>query len=410
MRRIGSVFLLTSLVALTGCPNLVAPTDPNQSVVDVQITASVSRGPAPLSVQFTVAAASPNGGPYSYSWNFADGSTSTMRNLTHAFMEPGLYTVRLSVTDARGETGRESIDIQVQGTGATAEIRTDTTAGPAPLLVRFDGTGSSAPDDDIRDYFWDFGDGTTSRDSDPIHQYTNAGEFTATLRVVTAGGVENSTAVTITVGAGTASLDFGTGSVAGLTIPTTATITTGTIEAWIKPNATGGTFFNAGNGSLVIGVNPEAGLLRVTQSGTENDLTITDIREVWHHIAVTYDSEVGGTVYLDGISIGSFAAVEDSEGMGLPISVGTIQLGPGYSGKLAEVRVWSSLRTSQQIIANLSGRANGLEADLIGYWPINEGRGQALNTPGRGTFGTLGNTVDTESTDPDWSTDAPDID
>ena len=37
--------------------------------------------------------------PYSYSWDFGDGSTSTEQNPTHTYNEAGTYTVTLTVTD-----------------------------------------------------------------------------------------------------------------------------------------------------------------------------------------------------------------------------------------------------------------------------------------------------------------------
>ena len=39
-----------------------------------------------------------------YSWTFGDGATATSATATHAFAEPGKYTVRFRVTDAVGNS------------------------------------------------------------------------------------------------------------------------------------------------------------------------------------------------------------------------------------------------------------------------------------------------------------------
>ncbi len=46
--------------------------------------------------------------PYSYEWDFGDGSTSTNEALTHAYKSAGSYTVSLTVTDDRDNTDTET--------------------------------------------------------------------------------------------------------------------------------------------------------------------------------------------------------------------------------------------------------------------------------------------------------------
>ena len=42
--------------------------------------------------------------PYSYEWDFGDGSTSTSKAPTHSYKSVGYYTVMLKVTDDEGNT------------------------------------------------------------------------------------------------------------------------------------------------------------------------------------------------------------------------------------------------------------------------------------------------------------------
>ncbi|MCC7573167.1 MAG: PKD domain-containing protein, partial [Candidatus Methanofastidiosum sp.] len=49
--------------------------------------------------------------------------------------------------------------------------------------IHFDGTKSSDEDGNIVSYKWDFGDGKSSIDPEPLHQYTTAGVYKVTLTV-----------------------------------------------------------------------------------------------------------------------------------------------------------------------------------------------------------------------------------
>ncbi|NMC76516.1 MAG: PKD domain-containing protein [Candidatus Methanofastidiosa archaeon] len=49
--------------------------------------------------------------------------------------------------------------------------------------IHFDGTKSIDEDGIIVAYKWDFGDGTSSNDAEPLHQYTNPGTYKVTLTV-----------------------------------------------------------------------------------------------------------------------------------------------------------------------------------------------------------------------------------
>lgn len=54
---------------------------------------------------------------------------------------------------------------------------------------------------------WDFADGATSTDQNPIHSYAEAGTYEVTLSVIDAGGNEGSDYFTITISDGEPSND-----------------------------------------------------------------------------------------------------------------------------------------------------------------------------------------------------------
>lgn len=76
----------------------IPTTEPTQVPLVAGFTADPTSGPAPLPVQFTDASA---GGATSWSWNFGDGGTSTERNPAHTYANEGIYTVTLTVSNAK---------------------------------------------------------------------------------------------------------------------------------------------------------------------------------------------------------------------------------------------------------------------------------------------------------------------
>ena len=52
--------------------------------------------------------------PYSYKWDFDDGSTSTQQNPTHTYSSKGDYTTTLTVTDDDGYTDTDTASVSIQ--------------------------------------------------------------------------------------------------------------------------------------------------------------------------------------------------------------------------------------------------------------------------------------------------------
>ncbi|MFC2018962.1 DUF4349 domain-containing protein [Chloroflexota bacterium] len=77
-----------------------------QAEIELKFTADKARVKRGEDIQFANQIA---GGfsPYSYQWDFGDGSTSTTGSPVHAYSKSGSYTVSLTVTDDRGNTDSE---------------------------------------------------------------------------------------------------------------------------------------------------------------------------------------------------------------------------------------------------------------------------------------------------------------
>jgi ligand-binding sensor domain-containing protein len=98
----------------------------------------------------------------------------------------------------------------------------------------------------------------------------------------------------------------------------------------------------------------------------------------WHHLA-TVAGTGGMKLYLDGVLVsrneyaGSFADI----GGGSENYLGRSHWASNadFQGHLDEVRVWSTVRTPQQLRASMYRRLTGSEAGLAGLWDFNTGDG-----------------------------------
>ncbi len=87
----------------------------NEYELDVIAEAEPDEGAPPLKVQFTASVEEESGGPYSFSWDFGDGSPKvTDQNPVHTYEKVGEYTATLTVTDQKSHKGTDEIDIFVE--------------------------------------------------------------------------------------------------------------------------------------------------------------------------------------------------------------------------------------------------------------------------------------------------------
>ncbi len=85
-------------VTPTTIPTTIPTTEPTQVPLVAGFTADPISGSAPLLVQFTDTSA---GGATSWSWDFGDGGMSTARNPAHTYANEGVYTVKLTIKNAK---------------------------------------------------------------------------------------------------------------------------------------------------------------------------------------------------------------------------------------------------------------------------------------------------------------------
>lgn len=130
-------------------------------------------------------------------WDFGNGTASSNpANAVVNYAALGLYTVQLQITDNNGCKDTAKKDIKVTKTGAAFSYTSSFVDGSncAPMLFRF--TNKSF---NYTSSSWDFGDGSTSDQTNPVHTYTLSGQYKVTLKVKGSDGTEDQVTETISV-------------------------------------------------------------------------------------------------------------------------------------------------------------------------------------------------------------------
>ncbi|MBW8051177.1 MAG: PKD domain-containing protein [Cytophagales bacterium] len=123
----------------------------------------------------------------SYSWNFGDTGTDTLKNPCHLYSIGGNYLVELTVTDVNGCTDviQKSISVfpqPVADFGYTKECELTPTFFTDLSTI---GSGS------ITGWDWDFGDAATDTIPNPSHLYGSYGNYEVTLIVTSDNGCQD---------------------------------------------------------------------------------------------------------------------------------------------------------------------------------------------------------------------------
>ena len=160
---------------------------------------STSPSPAAAAVSFNASGSSEaEGSISSYSWNFGDGSAIAQGVAPiHAFATAGTYAVKLTVTDAAGNSATASRTVTVVGTpSASFSISNPSPLAGTPVSFEWRGIGGLGrrlgPS-------WQFGDGATGAGASVSHSYSKPGIYTVTLTVTDGSGQRSTETSTVTV-------------------------------------------------------------------------------------------------------------------------------------------------------------------------------------------------------------------
>jgi PKD repeat protein len=177
---------------------LMSLEDP-EAILQAEFNADMISGAAPLSVQFKDLSSVYIDGDFeaeitNWHWDFGDGTTSNEQNPTHTYSEPGIYSVSLTVTDSSGAEQtefKEGFIVVETAAPLHAEFTAPERMSSEKTVVKFVDQSSG----EITEWLWDFGDGTTSNEQNPMHVYITPGSYTVTLTVYGPEGSASETEV-----------------------------------------------------------------------------------------------------------------------------------------------------------------------------------------------------------------------
>ncbi|HVM89983.1 MAG TPA: PKD domain-containing protein [Puia sp.] len=150
----------------------------------VNFSPDITTGCAPLAVNFNGVASPGDGTLTGYFWDFGDGNTlnTTSPNVSDNYAFPGTYSVSLTVTNSYGCTNTlKRTSLITVFPALVAAFSVDSTAicnlsQPVQFQDMSSGQGPLS-------YYWDFGDGASSTQADPLHQYAAKGSYDISLTV-----------------------------------------------------------------------------------------------------------------------------------------------------------------------------------------------------------------------------------
>lgn len=114
-----------------------------------------------------------------WSWDFGDGYISNDSAPEHVYTFAGTFNLSLLVIDNNGCSGNIIMENYIEAYNTTASFYVDQNQScTGELLTTFTNlsTGSGT-----LEYLWNFGDGNTSTEINPVYNYTSSGIFSVTL-------------------------------------------------------------------------------------------------------------------------------------------------------------------------------------------------------------------------------------
>ena len=243
-----------------------------------------------------------------------------------------------AVDPATSISGGTILTVTAGNQAPIARLSANPTSGVAPLVVHFDGSGSSDPDGTITSYAWSFGDGVGGTGVTSDHTYSAAGTYTATLTVTDNQGAKGSTQTTITVSPQSSNILFNDDF----------SRNTGLGSNW---QVYFGSFTTDGN--FAISQNTVANWAAVTQALNTNDYTVESV------LTIPAGSLYSGIVARGNLSTGFYKDLYAAQ----IAADGTVNLYRRNAGS------WTQLKSAQAGI--VAGTSYTLKLKVAGRNPVN---------------------------------------
>jgi PKD repeat protein len=192
MKKTSLSLLTTVLFALSMILNAQNPTP-------CRLNAKFNVKPDKCSAAFMDASTAEKGTTItSWSWDFGDNTTDTVKSPKHTYAKSGHYMACLSITgvNAKGEKCKDKACLPVEIMGCNDSLLCRLTAKFESKVdscsVKFVNASTAGAGTTITSYHWTFGDGDSATVKDPLHVYKHSGLYTACLTIegVNAAGLK----------------------------------------------------------------------------------------------------------------------------------------------------------------------------------------------------------------------------
>ena len=174
---------------VNGCRDSLVFTDTiwvNEVTTDFSV--DPPEGCFPLNTQFTDLSTSLYGNVNQWEWDFGDSTAiGQITNPAHLYNQEGVFDISLTATDDLGCTKTTTLDSLVEVYRPIARFATEDTLSCSAHGVNFKNNSSGKE----LSFSWDFGDGLSSTEEDPIHIYAMDGTYDVCLTVTDGIGCEN---------------------------------------------------------------------------------------------------------------------------------------------------------------------------------------------------------------------------
>lgn len=198
------IFTITLTVSNLGGTNITTRTvtvsdpAPAPPVASFNTNPNPPTGPIPLIVDFFDTS---TGTPDSWTWDFGDGTNSSIKNPSHTYAVTGSYTVKLTVSNAGGDSEVTQVVHANVVCPMPISVFTVSPLSGRKNITQFDTTNSSinmSTPGCNNIWSWNFGDGSglSSNQSPANHIYDKRGDYTIEL---TASNLRGSSTSSVTV-------------------------------------------------------------------------------------------------------------------------------------------------------------------------------------------------------------------
>jgi gliding motility-associated-like protein len=178
----------------------------------INFKASSVTGCFPLDTKFADQSTPGSGSLVKWQWDFGDGNFSELKNPAHTYTSTGDFNVSLMATNSNGCVTSKTVSKYIHiNTGVKTDFTNSTTGTcSAPVTINFQNKSVGSG---TLNSTWNFGDGTTSKLTNPAHTYSKPGDYTVSLVVVNSTGCTDTLVKTNLIHIGATKTDFATAGV-----------------------------------------------------------------------------------------------------------------------------------------------------------------------------------------------------